>query len=827
MASLLPGFEYDVFISYRQKDNKGDHWVTEFVNALKTELEATSKEDISIYFDENPHDGLHEHHDVDASLRDKLRCLVFLPVLSRTYCDPRSFAFEHEFKAFAAQAANDALGLKLKLPGGNVASRVLPVRIHELSREDVQQFEAVTGSTLRAIDFSYREAGVNRALKPADSRSDNLNKTDYRNQVNKVANAIGEILGLLQNPATGVEERPAAPVPNESAPERSPAPRKRWPDLLPYLRRIRISTTALLATALVVAVGLWLYTYAQWQKDSERAVEHIPIEFKNPQRERHNWGISARLSHDGRKILYQAEGGWHVYDLLSGMAKPIPGRAQATNIDFSPTNDHAVMRTASWMGQLYVVSLSSGQRRMVADAVLGYTPSWALTGWIYFLDLQGNIARVEASGENREIVIKREAPWRINCAVATAGSDAIIYARNKYDSRDPAHAEVMFFDLGARTSVSLGKGVGAVYREREKVLIVAQADGSLVAARYDFERRRTKGEFRKVLEGLETRGQGADRVGASYNLSDIGDLLYISRESISKDEIVRVDRKGRESGERVVMNGWTSGVEVSGDGRRLLASIHPDYGTAPNVWLKNLADGSDQKVSFGEVLDSSPRFVAADTAFAFVSPRDFQNWDLYRQALDGKSGLEKILDREGDIQDPDFSPGEHSVVFTERDIKGQMDVRVHHFGPEPRTVEVAASSANESSARFSPDGNFITFVSNETGRSEVYVVPYPNPNKLRWQISPEGGGSPAWSRRGNELFYRAPGGDLVAVKVDLQGAFSHGKPERLFNLNKMAWTRKLTPDDNFILIYQDLRAPGQVILVKNWMQEVLRKLDGK
>ena len=68
MASIINGFSYDIFISYRQKDNKGEQWVSEFVDALKTEIEATFKEDISIYFDENPHDGLLETHDVAESL---------------------------------------------------------------------------------------------------------------------------------------------------------------------------------------------------------------------------------------------------------------------------------------------------------------------------------------------------------------------------------------------------------------------------------------------------------------------------------------------------------------------------------------------------------------------------------------------------------------------------------------------------------------------------------------------------------------------------------------------------------------------------------------
>ena len=76
MPSIIPGYEYDIFISYRQKDNRSDQWVTNFVQALKEELDATFKEDISIYFDENPHDGLHEHHEVDDSLREKLKGFI-------------------------------------------------------------------------------------------------------------------------------------------------------------------------------------------------------------------------------------------------------------------------------------------------------------------------------------------------------------------------------------------------------------------------------------------------------------------------------------------------------------------------------------------------------------------------------------------------------------------------------------------------------------------------------------------------------------------------------------------------------------------------------
>lgn len=94
MASIIEGYNYDIFINYRQKDIKGERWVSEFVDALKDELESTLKEEIGVYFDINLLGGLLETHDVDESLKEKLKCLVFIPIISRTYCDPKSFVWE-------------------------------------------------------------------------------------------------------------------------------------------------------------------------------------------------------------------------------------------------------------------------------------------------------------------------------------------------------------------------------------------------------------------------------------------------------------------------------------------------------------------------------------------------------------------------------------------------------------------------------------------------------------------------------------------------------------------------------------------------------------
>jgi tetratricopeptide (TPR) repeat protein len=208
MTSIVPGFEYDIFISYRQKDNKGDRWVSEFVDSLKTELESTFKEEISVYFDINPHDGLLETHDVDASLKDKLKCLVFIPIISRTYCDPKSFAWEHEFKAFVELASQDQFGLKIRIPNGNITSRVLPIRIHDLDSADIKQCESVLGGVLRGIEFIYKEAGIDKPLAPGDDEKKNLKNTKYRIQIVKVAHAIKDIIpGMKTEPRQVVKEK--------------------------------------------------------------------------------------------------------------------------------------------------------------------------------------------------------------------------------------------------------------------------------------------------------------------------------------------------------------------------------------------------------------------------------------------------------------------------------------------------------------------------------------------------------------------------------------------------------------------------------------------
>lgn len=191
-ASIMPGYDYDIHVSYRYNDNKYDGWVSEFVEKLKQELGATLKDKLTIFLDESPEEK--------REAGTKINSLIFIPIISQTYCDINSPVWKNEFKIFQEEIKRDGIGGSIRLPNGNTASRVIPTRIHEIETADIKLLESELSGGLRSIDFIYREEGVNRPLSPLDDeKNQNPLRPMYRNQINKLANAIKEIISGIKN----------------------------------------------------------------------------------------------------------------------------------------------------------------------------------------------------------------------------------------------------------------------------------------------------------------------------------------------------------------------------------------------------------------------------------------------------------------------------------------------------------------------------------------------------------------------------------------------------------------------------------------------------
>jgi TolB-like protein len=322
MSSIIEGYNYDIFISYRQKDNKHDGWVTEFVHNLKGELESTFKEDVNVYYDINPHDGLLETHDVDASLKEKLKCLIFIPIISRTYCDPKSFAWEHEFKAFVDLASHDQFGLKVKLLGGNVASRVLPVQIHDLDADDRMLVETELGGYIRGIEFIYKEPGVNKPLTPRDDDKKNLNSTKYEIQVNKAANSIKEIIAGLKNPSGEPK------LSSQKKSDEKPSKRK--------TQTKKIITGSLLLLLLVVAGYFVIPKLIKPKEQSEKSVAVLPfLNYSEDPKEYMSDGLTDEIINN----LYKIKSFDKVVSIgtsmtYKGTLKTIPQIANELNVNY-------------------------------------------------------------------------------------------------------------------------------------------------------------------------------------------------------------------------------------------------------------------------------------------------------------------------------------------------------------------------------------------------------------------------------------------------------------------------------------------------------------
>lgn len=577
------------------------------------------------------------------------------------------------------------------------------------------------------------------------------------------------------------------------------------PALVTGRRRVREAvawTACVLATAAAVGFAVAWVRRAPEPLPLVRFAVTTPEELTNPS--------PPEISPDGRTIAFAATGNdttrqlW-IRPLDSLQARPVPGTTGVLRPFWSPDSRFIAFVAE---GKLKKVDIAGGPPQTICDAPTGADGTWSRDGVILF-DGRGNdpILRVSAAGG----VAKPEVSPDPAKGITATGWPVFLPDRRRflYMAVGAETQTLMVGTLDSDEATPLFEtGSRVVFAEPGYLLYVRE--NTLVAQRFDPRTLAIEGEAVPIGEGL-----GVDSVGlASFSVSNTGVLAYRGGD-LQGLRLVWMDRSGKETpaidGPSDYGDTW-----FSPDGRRVAF----DAGTGnADIWIRDFTRGVTSRFTFDSAPEVTPLWSPDGQRIVFTSRANGPG-DLHVKSASGTREAEPLLVTPDPKYATDWSRDGAYILFTTRTTETGWDVWALPTNGEKTPFPLASTRFDEVSASLSPDGNYVAYFSNESGRSEVYVQEFPQA-RTKWQISTAGGSQPTWRGDGRELFYRA-GSALMAVPVETGTVFSAGAPVELFQARFPSITLRAhyrpTPDGQRFLVLAPLERtathPASVVL--NW-----------
>jgi serine/threonine protein kinase len=579
---------------------------------------------------------------------------------------------------------------------------------------------------------------------------------------------------------------------------------------------------ALAAIALVVAVLATAIPYFR-----RTPAEVRPVHFTISAPEKETFPVLANtpnflsVSPDGSRLaLVAVDSTGHsmlwIRALDSHIAQPLPGTDDGNGPFWSPDSRFIAFTADSILKKVAVAGGPPQTLTVLSGFGMG---TWNREGVILFTAPVGNesgILRVSSAGGSATPATvldeSRQQDFHAWPYFLPDGRHFLFLAH----SRNPGNSAIYVGSLDSKETTLLLNANSQVLYSPPGYLLFVRA-GTLLAQPFEAARLELKGDASPIAQGVQfSLVNGRAAVAVSEN----GVLAYRVVPTNAQTKLVWVDRKGGEQPLPAPPHSYRN-PRLSPDGEHVAVTID-ELGS--QEWLLDIVRDTLTRLTFEGGYNGAMAWTPDGKRIAFGTDRAGPR-NLFWQLADGSGGVERLTTSNlGDVASS-WSPDGQTLAYEESTPGAGFDLWVFRLS-DHKAQPFLQTRFNEISPRFSPDGRWLAYASDESGRYEIYVQPYPGPGG-KWQISTEGGTEPVWARNG-ELFYRN-GAKMMAVGTTTRSNFSADKPKVLFEGHYATYNTMpaydVTPDgQRFLLAKTGEQGQQEVNVVLNWVEELKRSL---